>query len=284
MSYVVYERAEPTRLRRLETTSQTVEIEVGPGRKIVLDEILADGPKYADIYVGNRCVMRVPLRINDCVFTPKPGEYSPSYGVLNFTREFIDPRFIAAKPSDEKVTIKFDSAPTIATIYYYELNEGERLGDEITGTESELPIYVLVTHSKAVGASGTYSFDTPEMPTGLLELKDETNMPANIEFVLKGIAFCATKNGNTEFTYLHVWAQDMELFTPEDHKGLSVKTAYNELKFNVTTKQAFLLGMPYVFKPGYRITLKADATYDGTNTLAAGSAYVILFGKVRKIK
>ena len=278
---VPFEPAEPTKLRRLEITSSTVELTAKVGKKIVVDEIIAAGCKYVDVYVGTRCLIRLPLAINDCKFTPAPGEYSPSYGILNFIRKYLKEVYITV-PEGQKLTLKFDTTPTKATLYYYELNKDESIGEEWSEAMEEQPIFFLATHSSAVSATATYKFDTSVMPTGFLEVKDGFVFPANVEFELKVLAFGAVAAGSTEFTHLHIWAQDVELFTPDDHVGLQVSTSYNELKFDITKNQAFILSTPYVYKPGYKILLTGDATYDGTNTLAANSAYVILGGILRR--
>ena len=278
---IPFEPAEPTKLRRLEITSDTVELTARVGKKIVVDEILASGAKYVDIYVGTRCLIRVPLAINDCKFSPAPGEGAPSYGIMNFIRKYLKDIYITV-PEGQKLTLKFDTTPSKATLYYYELNKDESIGEEWSGAIEEQPIFFFVTHSQAVSATATYKFDTAVMPTGFLEVKDGFVFPANVEFELKILAFGAKASGSTEFTHLHIWAQDVELFTPDDHKGIAVATANNELKFDITKNQAFMLSTPYVYKPGYKILLTGDATYDGSNTLAANSAMVVLGGILRR--
>lgn len=276
---------EPTpavNIRRYETTSATVTLTPKSGRKYVLDEILADGPHYADIIVGTNTIMRVPLAKNDCKFTPKPGELGPSAGILNFLRKHVLNKFVAGT-STYPITIKFDSAPTLAEIYYYDIPEGESLGDEFEVAPTEYVYCGILTHSAAVSSSAKYAFDTIYVPTGFPELKSGTYLPSNTEFELKVLAFAAVASGSTEFTYLHLWLHGRELFHPEDHKGLSVKTSYNDLKFDVTKAIAFVMPKGAVYKPGYQIVVEADATYDGTNTLAAESAYCYLIGIMRRL-
>ena len=269
-----------TNIRRLETTSQTVTLTPKTGRKYVLDEILADGPHYADILVGTTTVARVPLRKNDCIFTPKPGEFAISAGILNFIRKFILNKFIVGT-AREPITIKFDSAPTLASIYYYDIPEGEALGEELKTPLTEYPYVAILTHSQAIDATKTVAFDKCYVPTGMPELVSGSYVPAGVEIELKALAFASKAAGSTEFQYLHVWLHGVELFHPDDHKGLIVKTAYNSLKFDVTKLQAFIMPKGAVYKPGYHFRCEADAYYDGTNTLAAESAYVYLMGVVR---
>jgi len=282
VEYAVFEKAPLTALRCKKTTSASNELTPRTGKKFVLDEILASGPSYADIYVGTRLIMRVPIAKNDCTFTPAVGSGAPSAGILNFIRRYIHPGFITATP-DLPLTVEFDSAPTLAEILYYELPIEKKMEPEITGVEDELPTVLAVTHSEALDATGTYNFDTAKMPTGAFALVNGSRVPANVEFLLKALAFAAKAEGSTEFTYLHLWAQDVELFTPEDHVGLPVATANNMLKFDVAEGIAFILSEAYAYRPGYLITIKADGSYDGTNTLAAESAYLYLFGTVRRL-
>ncbi len=278
--YAVFEKAPLTDIRRYETTSQTLTLTPKVGHKFILDEVLADGPSYADIKVGNTLVMRVPIAKNDCVFTPKPGGYSPSAGFLNWLRKYVMGAFIKATP-DKPLSIEFDAAPTKATIYYYDLPDNVSVGAEITGVEDTLPYVGIITHSAAVSASGTVDFDTPVMPTGSLALKDGARVPANVVLNVYALAFASVANGGSKFTHLHVWAQDVELLTPEDHVGVSVDPDYNELKFDVTKLQAFVLKTPYPYKPGYLLTLKGDAVYDGTNTLGAETNYAYIIGLLK---
>jgi hypothetical protein len=271
-----------TNIRRLETTSASVTLKPVSNRKYVLDEILADGPHYADILVGTTTITRVPLRKNDCIFTPKPGEASPSIGILNVLRRYVLDKWIAGT-SKEPLTIVFDTAPTLASIFYYDIPEAEKLGEEIPSAWTEVPFVSIMTHSAAVDKTGVYNFDEVIVPMGFPAVKSGEFFPGGVKFELKLLAFAAAKNVGTEFQYLHVWLHGKELFHPEDHKGLSVKTAYNECKMDVTKLQAFIMPSGAVYMPGYQLTVQGDAVYDGTNVLAAKSSYVYLMGVLSKV-
>ena len=268
-------------IRRYESTSQTITLEPQEGYKYWLDEILATGPSYADIIVGTDTILRVPIAKNDCTFTPAPGGFNPSFGILNFIRKYILNKWIVAD-SSHPFTIKFDSAPTKATIYYYEVEEGKTLGDEIKLPALERPAVFLLTHSSAVSSTGTYSFDTQYVPEGFPDFTSGKSVPSKVTFTLKAVAFAATASGSTEFTYMHLWYGGKELFTPRLHTGVSVSTSYNELKFDITNWQWFVMPEGAEYKPGFALTWEGDATYDGTNTLAAESAYLYLFGILKR--
>jgi len=271
-----------TNIRRLETTTATNELKPKVGRKFVIDEILADGPSYCDIVVGTTTVARIPLRKLDCIFSPKPGEYSPSLGFLNFSRRYIIDKWIAGT-SANPITITFDKAPTLASIYYYDIPEAETIGPEFEIPLAEYLYVCPVTHSSAITATGVLAFDKAYVPTGFPDMSSKKYAPAGTEITIKALAFASAISGSTEFQYLHTWLHGVELFHPEDHKGISVKNAYNSLKFDVTKLQAFVLPEGAVYKAGYMITLEGDAYYDGVNTLAAESSYVYLMGIVKKV-
>jgi len=281
--YAVFEKAPLTDIRRLETTDQTVVLTPKIGRKYLIDEILADGPSMVDIYVGNALLFRMPIAQNDCTFTPKPGETSPSAGFLNWLRQYVLNAFIKATP-EKPITLKFTSVPTKAVIYYYDIPDNVNMGKELTGNESVLPYVNIVGNSATINATKNYPLDMTFMPTGTLALKDGSRIPANVLVDIYALAFSSAVNGGTEFTQFHIWAQDVELITPEDHKGITVTPGENELQFDITKKQAFILSKPYTYKPGYQITLNVDAVYDGTNTLGVGVAKLWIIGLLRSTK
>ena len=59
-------------------------------------------------------------------------------------------------------------------------------------------------------------------------------------------------------------------------------TSYNLLKFDIAKEQFMVFKEPYTLRSGYVVRFLGDATYDGTNTLAAESDWLIVFGKYRR--
>ena len=268
-------------IRRYETTSQSFQLTPEEGYRFWVDEILADGPHYADIILGTDTIVRVPISKNDCKFSPAPGAFNPSFGIINFIRKYIMNKWIVADPA-HPLTIKFDSAPTKATLYYYELPEGKSLGDIIKLPAVERPAIFFLTHSEALDATESYNFDKQYMPEGFPDFTHGKAVPGNVNFLLKAVAFAALANGSTEFTHVHLWLGGKELFDPWNHEGVGVSTSYNELKFDITKWQFFVMPEGAEYKTGYRLEWTADGSYDGANTLAAESAWLYLMGILRR--
>jgi hypothetical protein len=274
----------PTRLRKAYTTTTSLTVPAKIGEKHSIEDILASGlaaGAYVDIVVGATNMLRLFGIKNDMYLIPPPGAAPRAVGPLEFLREVTGRSELIFAEEDEDIIITFSSAPTIGVVDYYVDPSGK---DKTLpfGTQSKERLLISwTTHSKTVNATDNYSLDTALMPTGLPAIVDGFVVPANYEYHLHGIVFASTKLGTTKPTYLHIWDEGTELFTPFDHKGLLVDPDANILKCDLRYGYYFKLPEPYVFGPGHKITLNFDATYDGTNTIAANT---LLLGLVFVVK
>lgn len=276
-----FEHGKPTTIKIVDYAAQKITLQAPADKKIVLEEIFVDGAKYVDVMIQTRLIGRFPVALGDCLFVPKPGTCAPSYGFLNVLREIFGPYYITAYP-DEQIILQFDQTPTKVVLVYYEIPENQTIGQELRGLEDFRLYFALITHSAAISSSGQYSLDTPVQPIGDLELKDGIRMPTGWRLQLKILAFASASNGGTKPTYLHIYVGDQKLLVPSPDKAVLVDPSYNMLKFDILSRLGFILEEDYEIVPGQKLTLKFDAVYDGTNTLAAQSCYLIMGGILRR--
>ena len=274
----------PTRLRKAYTTTTALTIASKVGERHSIEDIfvygLASGA-YLDIVVGATNMVRLYGSKNDMVLISPPGSSPASLGVLEFLRKVTGREELIYAEEDEDLTIQFSDAPTIGVLEYF-VDPATRDKTAPFGSQSKERIIVAwITHSVAINATKNYSLDTPLMPVGLPAIVDGFIVPANYEYHLYGLIFASAKSGSTKPTYLHIWDEGMELYTPFDHKGLLIDPDANLLKCDLRYGYYFKLPEPYVFSPGHKITLNFDASYDGTNTIAANS---LLFGMIMLVR
>jgi len=264
----------PTRLRKAYTTTTSLVISSKIGEKHSIEDILAGGlatGAYVDVVVGATNMLRVYGNKNDMILIPGPGNAVEAIGALEFLRKITGRAEFIFAEEDEDITITFSSAPTIGVVDYY-VDPSAKDKTLPFGSQSKERILISwITHSATINATKTYDLDTALMPVGLPSLANGFIVPANYEYSLYGIIFASTKNVGTKPTYLHIWDEGTELFTPFDHKGLLIDPDNNLLKCDLTKRVYFKLPEPYVFSPGHKITINFDAVFDGTNTIAANT-------------
>jgi hypothetical protein len=262
----------PTRLRRAYTTTTTLSVPAKVGEKHSLEDIIATfaaAGAYVDIAIGPSNMLRLYAYRHDMYLIPPVGTATEAMGPLEFLRRLTGRTELLFAEEDEDITLTFSSAPTIAYIEYF-VDPSTKDKTMPFGTQSKERLLITwATHSRAINATGNYSLDVALMPTGLPAVVDGFVVPANYQYSLYGIIFASTKSGSTKPTYLHIWDEGTELFTPFDHRGLLIDPDNNSLKCDLRYRYYFKLPEPYVFGPGHKITLNFDATYDGTNTIAA---------------
>jgi len=262
----------PTRLRLAYTTTTQLQVAAKVGEKHSIEDIAAQGlgaGAYVDLVVGSTNLLRLYGNKNDMVLIPSPASLKRSIGPLEWLRLITGREELIYAEEDEDITLTFSSAPTLGLMAYY-VDPSTKDKTLPFGTQSKERIIIAwVTHSSAINATKSYNLDKALMPTGLPEVKDGFIIPANYEYTLYSIIFASAKSGSTKPTYLHIWDEGQELYTPFTHKGLLIDPDYNMLKLDLSNDIYFKLPEPYVFGPGHKITLKFDAEYDGTNAIAA---------------
>jgi len=264
----------PTRLRRAYTNTTTLTVPAKIGEKHSLEDVIATfgtAGAYVDIAIGPSNMLRLYATKYDMYLIPPVSTVSEAMGPLEFLRRLTGRTELLYAEEDEDITLTFSSAPTIAYLEYF-VDPSTKDKTMPFGTQSKERLLITwATHSKTINATGNYSLDLALMPTGLPAVVDGFVVPANYQYSLYGIIFASTKAGSTKPTYLHIWDEGTELFTPYDHRGLLIDPDNNSLKCDLRYRYYFKLPEPYVFGPGHKITLNFDATYDGTNTIGAQS-------------
>jgi len=274
----------PTRLRKAYTSTTALTIASKVGERHSIEDIFVNGlasGAYIDIVVGATNMLRLYGSKNDMVLIPPPGSSPASLGVLEFLRKVTGREELIYAEEDEDITVRFSAAPAIAALEYF-VDPATRDKTAPFGSQSKERIIIAwLTHTYAVNATGGYLLDVPLMPVGLPAIIDGFIVPANYEYHLYGLIFASGKAGSTKPTYLHIWDEGMELYTPFDHKGLLIDPDANMLKCDLRYGYYFKLPEPYIFSPGHKITLTFDAVFDGTNTIAAGT---LLFGMIMLVR
>lgn len=243
-------------------------------------EMWVDDPapnSWVDIQVGRVIVARIPISLGDSLFVaPYTGSiYNESIMAL-IRKLFGNDTYIEAD-EDENITMTFSDSPGAVHILYEEDKAGIDKRKILHSQAQALALFHILTHSKDVNANGEYALDTVKAPTGFPQFRDGKALESGTRFTLRALVFGTAASGSTSPTYLHVWRKTFELFTPETHSGLTVKPGNNVLVGDIKTMDFFRVP-DYAFLPGEEITLRFEAVYDGTNTLSAESAYLVLVG------
>lgn len=264
-------------------TSYTIAKETGISKKIV--DIWADSvpdKTYMDVNIATVRVARIPLKWGDCVFAAEPEGSFNDVSILQFLQK-IFPEFAIEADQDEDITLTFNNTIPKLHILYAVDKPGI---DKTKLGRSKCPdlLYACpITHSAAIDATKNYPLDTALIPTGFPEIKDGFVVPSGREFVLKAVAFGTAAAGSTTPTYLHLWDERFELFTPLTHQGVSVASGKNLLSADIT-REDIVKVKDYSIPSGHRITINVDATYDGTNAIAANTLALFLIGLWRAVK
>jgi len=274
----------PTRLRKAYTTTTSLTISSKIGEKHSVEDLFVSGlaaGAYVDFIIGATNMLRLYGNKHDMVLIPGPGTALKSIGPLEFLREVTGRTELLFAEEDEDLVLQFSSAPTIATLEYFVDPSGKDKTIPFGSQSKERLVIAWLTHSATINATKNYSLDVSLMPVGLPAITDGFIVPANYEYHVYSLIFASTKAGATKPTKLHIWDEGMELYTPFDHAGLLIDPDANLLKCDLRYGYYFKLPEPYVFSPGHKITLNFDASFDGTNTIAANS---LLLGLVMLVR
>jgi len=264
-------------------TSAVIPKETGISKRI-LDIWIDSVPDktWMDVSVGTTRVARITLKWNDVLLVSEPEGSLNDISTLQFISK-IFPEFAIEADQDEDITLEFNNTIPALHVLYFVQKAGI---DKTKLGRSACPNLVYacpITHSATINATKNYTLDTPRSPTGFPELKDGFVIPSGRQLVLKAIAFGSAAAGSTTPTRLHIWDERTELLTPLDHAGVSIEAGKNLLSADIT-REDIVKVKDYVIAPGHRISLTFDATYDGTNTIAAGTLALILFGLWQVVK
>ena len=261
----------------------TIPARVGYRHRIL--ELYIDSPtdkSYFDIYVGSRIIGRFPIRWGDSLFVAPNNASKDNVSIFGFIRKlFGEDYYVEADPSED-ITFSFSAPQTGIHIYYQEDTEAVDKTKPLRSLSPTRVLFHILTHSLPINASKNYSLDTPVIPTGFLSIADGSVFPSNTEWVIRALAFGSAQAGSTTPTFLHLWKDNFEFFTPYDHTGVSVRYGQNFLVFDITRGDFF--DIPDVtFQAGNKLSVNFDATYDGTNAIPANTLALIIIGEQRPL-
>jgi hypothetical protein len=264
-------------------TTATITKETGISKRII--DIWIDScpdKTYMDVNVGTTRVARIPLKWGDVILVSEPESSLNDISTLQFLAKLF-PEFTIEGDQDEDITFQFNNTiPTLHVTYVV-----QKAGiDKTKLGRSACPnlIYACpITHSEVINATKNYSLDTCLYPVGFPEIKDGFIVPSGRQLILKALAFGSAIAGATTPARLHVWDERTELFTPIGHEGVSVASGKNLLAANIVYEDIVKV-KDYVIPAGHKLALNFDASYDGTNTLAAQSAALFLLALWQAVK
>ena len=266
------------RYERFDSPSEAT-ISAKSGKSHRLLEIYCDAPAnktYMDVVIGQRTVMRVPLKFHDCLFVAPYSGSMLDRSIIALLGELFGPDFAFEADEDEDITLVFSGDPGTVHVFYVDQPPGINKTALGRSLHPNLLLGHIITHSSAVNATGNYALDKAVSPTGFPAIANGFTVPANTAIELKAIAFASTASGSTVPTYLHIWDRNYEFFDPENHTGISVEPNKNVLVADIKTFDIFRVAN-YRFLGGHKLTFTFDASYDGTNTISAETLALILF-------
>lgn len=265
------------------TTQLTIPSRVNYRNKL-LDFFVVSPPAggYADISVGSRVYMRVPFQVANSFLVGAPQYKVTGLGFLwYFTNRIIgDVGYLPDAAEDEDIAITLSGAATRIDAYYIQYQTQDVGSHEIKGG-SDYPqkpfIDVLSGSSTTVALS--QKILTENMPTGI-NLLDNTGRIApttTFEMYTMIADYVSSGTNYTEYSRLHVYDEETELFTPLNHEGLLIDETIpaNDLRFDLRNQYYFSQGKPYQWLPNHKLNLLVDvAAVTGTGS----TLYVYLLG------
>jgi len=237
---------------------------------------------YMDVYVGSKIVARFPVRWGDSIFVAPNLGSKDNISLLGWIRNFFGEDFRIEGDPSEDIVFAFNNTVTGVHVLYREHTETIDKTRPLRSLSPTKVLFHIVTHSAAINASKNYSLDTPLIPTGFSAIADGWICPSGKRFTLKALAFGSAQAGSTTPTFIHIWKENLEYITPE-HTGVSVRYGQNVLAFDITRNDFFDIP-DIIFEAGQKLTLNFDASYDGTNAIAANTLAAILIGLEESVR
>ena len=259
-------------------TSVTIAARSGESHKI--KEIYIDSPgadTYMDVGIGTKVVSRVPIALGDNTYVSPYSGSLEKKSIIGLIQELFGNDVFFEADEDEDITLTFSGTETGIHVFYEVGKTGidkTKLGRSACENYIE---FAIATHSSSIAASGNYALDTALAPEGFPDIKDDFIVPSGRHFDLRAIAFASTASGSSIPTKLHFYDETYEFFDPLNHAGVTIDPSHNILKADVTNMTLYKVE-PYIIDSGHKVTLTMDATYDGTNAIAADTEKAILIG------
>jgi len=266
----------PTTLRRVSgssTTQLTIPARIGY-RHILYDLFVTNPPSYgyADIAVGTRVFIRLPFQAANCVTVSNPGQKHAGKGFLWGLSDLFGAENLPNAAEDEDINITLNAAATRIDAYYAEIQPQDVSSHSVNGgSDAKVKPFIEILDTLVNSAGTSINVLNENMPTGLGLLDISGRVKATTQFTLLTMFADYVSSGTnfTEYSRLHIFDEDEELFTPLNHEGLFIDytVTQGDLYMNFPARLYFKPDQPYIFKPNHQISVKADvAAVTGTGS------------------
>jgi len=246
------------------TTQLTIPARIGH-RHVLYDVFVTNGQAYgyADVSVGTRIFIRIPVGAANIVSIAVPGLKINGKGFLWGLSDLFGAEHLPNAAEDEDINITLNAAAGRIDAYYAEIKPEDVSSHSVTGgSDAKVKPFIEVLDTLVATTGNGINVLNENMPTGLGLLDNNGRVKATTQFTLL-TAFADYVSSGTNFTQysrLHIYDEDEELYTPLNHEGLFIDytVAEGDLYMNWPARQYFKPDQPYIFKPNHQVSLKAD--------------------------
>ena len=256
-----------TTMRRVTGSSSTqLTIPARVGHRHVLYDLFVTNPPaygYADVSVGTRIYIRLPFAAEACNIVNTSGQKFQGKGFLWGLSDLFGAEHLPNAAEDEDINITLNTAATRIDAYYAEIKPQDVSSHSVPGgSDAKIKPFIEVLDTLVTTTGNGINVLNENMPTGLGLLDNNGRVKATTQFTLL-TAFADYVSSGTNFTQysrLHIYDEDEELYTPLNHEGLFIDytVAEGDLYMNWPARQYFKPDQPYIFKPNHQVSLKAD--------------------------
>ena len=256
-----------TTMRRVTGSSTTqLTIPARVGYRHVLYDLFVTGPTvyaYADVSVGTRVFLRIPFQAANCVTVQHPGAKVNGKGFLWGLSDLFGAEHLPNAAEDEDINITLSAAVARIDAYYAEIKPQDVSSHSVTGgSDAKVKPFIEVLDTLVATTGNGINVLNENMPTGLGLLDLNGRVKATTQFTLLTMFadFVSSGTNFTEYSRLHIYDEDEELYTPLNHEGLFIDytVAPGDLFMDWPGGKYFKPDQPYVFKPNHQVSLKAD--------------------------
>ena len=256
-----------TTMRRVSATNTsqlTIPARIGY-RHVLYDVFLTGaGPyMYIDIAVGTRVFIRLPMQAGNCYVILQPGAKYQGKGFLWGLSDLFGAENLPNAAEDEDINITVNGTVTRIDAYYAEIKPQDVTSHTVPGgSDAKVKPFIEVLDTLVTTTGNGINVLNENMPTGLGLLDNSGRVKATTQFtLLTAFADYVSSGPNfTEYSRLHIFDEDEELFTPLNHEGLFIDytVTIGDLFMNFPMGQYWKPDQPYVFKPNHQVSVKAD--------------------------
>jgi len=265
MSTAAEIRSELKRISGTSTTTLSIQPVVGR-RHILYDFFVTGAPAggYADIRVGTRVYLRVPFGVANTDTVNPPQIKHDSGGFLYTLLSMMKALNLLPNASEnEGINITLSSAATRVDAYYLESEGGDVASHTVEGgsdypTKPFVDVFQGITTTTGTGQK----ILSESMPTGMNLLGPNGHISPSTKFNMYLLAADYVSSGSnyTEYSRLHVWDDNEELFTPDDAEGLLIDWTIPavDIPFSLKNGYYWLLKEPYMWQSNHGMNLLLD--------------------------